>query len=127
MFTNGRCEFKDLAESEGRVTGKVEGNFMRGLYASVTLETEKRFKYADEIIRLNQAIDDAKEQKLTLSTKLEEIQATNKKFSKEMEDLRGYIAETRKLIQEINSSDPMTIEEALEKLQQMHCLLPCRT
>ena len=114
---NGYCKWVGFSRSGNRVTGRLEGNFMRGLYADVTLETEKRFKYGTEIVRLNQEIEDAEKQKDVLSGDLAKVQSDNEEFSEEMKSLRGYIAENRKIIDEITSSDPMTIEDALARLQ----------
>ena len=40
-----------------KVSGKVTGRFMRGIYASVTAYTQKRIKYADEIQKLRKEIE----------------------------------------------------------------------
>ena len=39
--TNGHCEWKDFKQTEYEVSGKVKGEYFRGLYASVELETMK--------------------------------------------------------------------------------------
>ena len=43
-WTNGHCRWKVYIQEVNRVHGVVEGNFMRGLYASITLETKKKEK-----------------------------------------------------------------------------------
>ena len=41
-WTNGHCRWKEFIQEGNRVHGVVEGEFMYGLHASITLETKKK-------------------------------------------------------------------------------------
>ena len=46
-WSSGMVNWKDEVSSKSRLKGVVVGQFMRGLYANITIETQKRMKYKD--------------------------------------------------------------------------------
>ena len=97
------------------VKGKVTGQFMRGLYASITLEIKKEDKYADSICDLTKKIEILQDRKKEVENDIDHISADNKECKKEIKLLRHYISEKRRHIEQ-NSSDWMTLEEAQKRL-----------
>ena len=91
---------------------------MRGLYASVMIETTKKIKYKREITAYTQKISDAEKEKKDYTEELDAIRSKHNDFSKEVDDLRAYIKEKRKILRTI-PSDPMTIDQAGKKLSEL--------
>ena len=124
-WTNSHCKWKDVEQSiEERknvkyhiVSGAVEGEFMRGLYASVTLLTEKRMKYALDIAHLQEQIATLESEYANISDHLKDISACNVECESEIDSLRQFIKERRKRMEEI-SYEWMTVEQAKIRLQE---------
>ena len=118
-WTNGKCEWNEVEETMEVgyyvVKGKVTGQFMRGLYASITLEIKMEDKYADSIRDLKKRIEILQDRKTEVENDIDHISADNKECKKEIKLLRHYISEKRRHIEE-NSSDWMTLEEAQKRL-----------
>ena len=53
-----------------RVHGTVQGEFMQDLHASVTLETERRIRYADDIARIKREITEKKAERARVAEKM---------------------------------------------------------
>ena len=117
-WTNGRCKFKDITETTRSVKGKVEGKFMRGVYASVTIYTQKRQKYAREIIRLHNEISTAKKNLEAAKVKRDKFKEKHNEHIKEIKLLEDYIEKKNRETDKL-SSDLMTIEEAKSRLKEL--------
>lgn len=117
-WTNGHCEWKDYEETKHSVKGKIEGEFMRGIYASLTLQASKRNKYAKEITSLRQQIGELEKHRQSLKEHLNEIRERYKEYTDDIKLLEQFIEEKRVLITAL-MSDYMTLEEALGRLDKL--------
>ena len=117
-WTNGKCEFKEIIETSTSVKGKVEGKFMRGIYASVTIYTEKRQKYASEISELDSIIAKTRTRLEVAKAQREQFKKEQKEHSKEMQLLEEYIKENSNEAEKW-SSNQMSIEEAMSRLEEL--------
>ena len=120
-WTNGKCDFKEIVQTSHAVRGKVAGQFMRGIYASVTLYTEKKKKYADDIGYL-------KKQLVIKNTNLTRCRAEWKSFRKEHAEkleeiklLQDYI-DKRRVVATKCRSDYMTMEDAMLRLEELQTM-----
>ena len=122
-WTNGKCEwvsYKVSSEKMGEEVkhcfhGRVQGYFMRGVYASVTLLTEKRIKYAQEIADLKEKegilVKQLKEQK----HKLDAVYKSRMENKTKIDSLQVIIEETRRII-ERTRCPWMTVADAKKRL-----------
>ena len=116
-WTNGHCQWKEYIQEANRVHGIVQGNFMRGLYASITLETKKRIKHAKDIEDLKEAIKSSESELHNAEVAEEECREKHSKFASEISDLKKFIEEKRKMI-DCLSVDTMTLEQAKARLEK---------
>ena len=117
-WTNEKCEFKQIVQTSHKVKGKVVGEFMRGIYASVTAYTEKRIKYADEIKELKKEIETKNKNLAECKEGWEEYRKAHEGKSEEIELLEKYIAQ-RHVAAEKCLFDLMTIEDAAIRLEEL--------
>ncbi|XP_011404854.1 PREDICTED: uncharacterized protein LOC105313259 [Amphimedon queenslandica] len=117
-WTNGRCEFKVLDQTPYTIKGTIEGEFMRGIYASVTAYTEKRIKYTGEIEELKKKIKTKNENLIECKKAWEKCRVEQKEYLEEIKLLEKYIAQRHVAAQKCRS-DIMTIEEAAIKLEEL--------
>ena len=120
-WTNGRCELEDRLQTTDTLEGVVHGKFMRGLYASITLETKKCMKYQGEIMQLK---EDLKVTKMFCSEQEKELLGYRddyKEYIAEIKSFENFIEQKRKLIIKL-SNDKMSIDEAYERLQELQKL-----
>ena len=117
-WTNGECHWKDYKEDPFCVRGSLEGKFMRGIYASLTLLTTKKLKYETTIEQLN--TDAQKERDLLekLQKECDEIRDEHKEHEATLKLLHDYIEQKREVIKTL-SSNFMTIDEAQKRLRKM--------
>ena len=114
-WTNGHCEWNDFVQTKYGVEGKIEGKFMRGIYASLTLLASKRKKYAKEITSLRQQITAVEEQRQYLKEHLNEVRDRYKEYTADIKLLEQFIEEKRVLIN-VLVSDYMPLDEARTRL-----------
>ena len=113
--TNGHCEWVDYKKiDEYSVTGKVIGEYFRGLYASVELETEKRHMHQPEITSIKEEIHRDKQHRLSLEKRLKDIQNEYDEHKNEIELLTQYIEMNRMKIKE-SSDIYMSLDEARKR------------
>ena len=117
-WTNEKCQFKEITQKPDAISGKIEGKFMRGIYASVTAYTQKRIKYADEIENLKKKIETKKKILTECKDKWEDYRAEQKENVEEIELLEKYIAQ-RRVAAEKCRSDLMTMEDAATRLEEL--------
>uniref|UniRef100_A0A1X7TW88 AIG1-type G domain-containing protein n=1 Tax=Amphimedon queenslandica TaxID=400682 RepID=A0A1X7TW88_AMPQE len=117
-WSNQKCEFKEIAQTAKSIKGKVEGRFMRGIYASVTAYTEKRIKYADEIADLNRRLKREKEFLIDHNRDRDKYQKEHAKKKEEIELLKECMNETKADAKKC-CLDFMTIEEAMARLDEL--------
>ena len=117
-WTNGHCEWSDLEQTKYSVKGKVHGEFMRGVYASLTLLASKRKKYAKEITSLKQQINEVEKHRQSLKEFLNEIRDRYKEYTADIKLLEQFIEEKRVLINAL-VSDYMPLDEARMRLKRL--------
>ena len=97
--------------------GEVHGSFMRRVSASVTLQTEKRIKYASEIAKQKETCKSLKKEIHLLDDDLEEIRKCNVECEVQIRQLQENIkhqkAQLRKIFQQW-----ITVNEAKERLRK---------
>uniref|UniRef100_A0A1X7TQK2 Uncharacterized protein n=1 Tax=Amphimedon queenslandica TaxID=400682 RepID=A0A1X7TQK2_AMPQE len=118
MWTNGKCEFKDIVKTSHTISGRVEGRFMRGLYASITVYTKKRIKYADEIAELKRNIAEKEKNITQCKADSKNFKELHRERFKEIELLQQFINERRIEVKKC-LSDLMTMEEAMARLDEL--------
>uniref|UniRef100_A0A1X7UKH9 AIG1-type G domain-containing protein n=1 Tax=Amphimedon queenslandica TaxID=400682 RepID=A0A1X7UKH9_AMPQE len=117
-WSNGKCEFKEIVQTSHTVTGRVEGNFLRGIYASVTAYVEKRIKYAEEIKDLRKELRAENTNLTRCNSEWEDFRKLHKEKLAEIELLEKYIAE-RRVAAKRCCSDLMTMEDAVARLEEL--------
>lgn len=119
-WTNGKCKFImfDETSSKRSLRGKVEGEFMRGIYASITANTEKRQKYAKNIMELKAEIEVVTKKREEYEEARVKMQERYQEHIKQIEILQKYIAEKGKEIQD-RSMNYLTVDEALARLDEL--------
>ena len=117
-WTNGKSEFKDIVATSHEVRGRVEGNFMRGIYASLTVYTEKRIKYAHKIQELADKIREKNMDLKKCKEEWKEFQKLHKDKEEEIELLQKYIEDRRDVAIKLHSN-LMTMEDAIKRLEEL--------
>ena len=118
-WTNGHCEWKDLEEYHNGIKGVLEGEFNRGLYAELRIETTKRIKYAHEIQSTHSKILTTDQLLTELGESLSDLEFSNVDYNNEIESLTAYIKECNKR-KELYQQLYMTIEEACKRLSSVY-------
>ena len=116
-WTDGHCHLK-IDRTTHAVSGRVEGELMRGLYASITTYTEKRIKYAHNIEDLKKRIVIENANLTQRRAELEDFQNAHKENLKEIGLLQDYMAERRADATKCRS-DYMTMEDAISMLEEL--------
>lgn len=112
-WDNGQLTWKDFGWSRdpGRAYGKVTGKWFRGLYANLTLLTEKRIRHREEIKSLEQNL---KMQEMNLEksqSDVKEFKEMHSIYQADIDLLHQYI-KNRSIKKEKLLVDPIPIEEA---------------
>ena len=115
-WTNGHCKWQDYDQTAHRVRGKVKGEFMRGVYASLSIETFKSHKYEREIAVLRQQIDRAEKHKRALSQHLNEIRERFREYTEDIKLLEKFIAERGIMIKQLDTNY-LSLDEARKRLK----------
>ena len=116
-WTNGRSDWKDLHQYYNGIKGVLEGNFNRGLYAELRLETTKRIKYAEDIKSIQAQISTTEKELREANDHLVHLERSNSMYKKEIKNLEMYIQEASKK-KEVYQQVYMTIEEACQRLNE---------
>ena len=118
-WTNGKCEWKEEEKTEKHYKAILQGNFMRGLYASVTLKTTKRDKYAADVAILRKRVSDKRKRIEGIEELLKEIRKEHNEFLDEISDLNRHLnaclEQTRAL-----STIYLSLEEAEDRLRRVY-------
>ncbi|XP_011408234.1 PREDICTED: uncharacterized protein LOC105315327 [Amphimedon queenslandica] len=117
-WTNGNSKFIEVTTTPKSIKGKVKGNFMRGIYASVTAYTEKRIKYAEEITELEGKIAKEKDSFEKCKKGWDEFRKLEREKSAEIELLEKCFDE-RNIEAAKCCSDFMTLDEAMTRLDEL--------
>ena len=119
-WDNGHLEWTDFRWSKdpGHASGKVEGTWFRGLYANLTLLTEKREKFKEEIRSLKRDLEIQTTKLKDLTEDLAKSKLEESRYKKEIDLLYGYIEE-RSERKEYLMADPIPIEEAYKRLADL--------
>ena len=118
-WDNGHLEWVEfsLDEKNGTAHGKVQGEWFRGLYVSLTLLTEKRVMHKEEITRLNKERKSYEKSLEQSTSALDKYKRKHSKHSEEIDLLNIYMQEQNENKEHL-TADYMTIDEACEKLEQ---------
>ena len=117
-WDNGHCKWKHVNEDDYQVKGKLEGQFMRGIYARITVKTSKRIKFATEIQILQNDIARERQQMTTLKVQREQFGIKHREHIKQLELLQRFIDKRREDIKAL-SREYLSIEEAEGRLKEM--------
>lgn len=117
-WSNGNCVWKDLEKYHNGIRGRLEGQFMRGLYAELRLETTKRIKYAEEVKSIRSEIDHTETLLHEVDKGLIELESSKMRHHKQIKDLIAYIQE-RNERKHSYTQIYMSIEEACDRLKKM--------
>ena len=88
---------------------------MRGLYASLSLESTKRDKYATEIAILQEGVSDKQKRLEDIEKALSEIRKEHDEFLDEISDLNQHLNECLKQIRAL-STNYLSLKEAKDRL-----------
>lgn len=122
IWTNGRCKWKAVERTEKRYRARVEGRFMRGIYTTVTLQTTKRDKFADDVATLSAEITEKQRRRDAIESSLSVLRNDHTDFTVEIAELSRYIAERREQLRKI-CKEYMTLEEAHKRLGNLELQL----
>ena len=111
-WTNGKCTFEDT-QTKHELQGKIVGQFMRGLYASIALETRKREKYKEKIKELKDELEKKERERGEIEKDLCKYidDDQHKGYREEIDQFKNFVKEQRKSIIK-HSNKKMTIDEA---------------
>lgn len=118
-LSNGNPEWVFTNKKDYAVKGTVEGHFMRGLYAKLTLNTKKKTKYEAEILANKKNKETNEKLKKKIQTEIDELQQNQAEHEKEVNLLLSYIKERRNAITML-SIENLTIEDASTRLDQLN-------
>lgn len=121
-WISGHCRWKEYEQTDFKVRGMVEGKFMRGIFARLSLETMKRTKFETEISSLQKKIMEEERKKTPLLRNLDMIKANYKEHAETISLLEAFISEKRKLITEL-ANDYLSLEEAQRRLRELELAL----
>lgn len=115
-WTNGHCSLVyEVSDDKKRVTGTLHGYFMRGLYASITLEAIKKIMFASDITQLCENIAEKERKCLYIRHQADkEIETVDETIKL----LQTFHDEKRELIKKL-SVHFMTVEEAESELKEL--------
>ena len=119
-WDNGHLKWKDfqLNKEKGEARGKVEGQWFRGLYANLTLLSQKRVVYKGEIKNIKDELTSSEEELTRKTKRLADHEAKHIKHKREIDLLNQYI-QTRNARKEQLMVDPITIDEAHKRLEEL--------
>ena len=117
-WTNGKCKLEDKIKTENTLQGIIIGEFMRGLYASIALETKKRLKYEKEIRELKVNLKTTSDESAKKQEELRGYSVQYERFRNEIQLFENFIENKRQLIIKL-SNEKMSIDEAYQRLQQI--------
>lgn len=117
-WDNGNLEWKGLRvfREANAIIGTVRGRFWRGLYATITIKTYKRHKYADAVCNLNSKKQEAVAAYDAKTALLERCRQEEKEYRDEIHLLQKYIEERNHEKKHL-ASNYMSLGEAEEKLR----------
>lgn len=116
-WANTRCRWQNMVRKPKKVHGVLKGNFMRGLYASITLKTRKKLQFAGEIAKLNGSIEEKKEARTEAGREMVESRNQQKDAHLSIKFLQDFIEEKRERIK-THAGNLMTLEEAKSQLEK---------
>ena len=101
-WTNGHCQFKNVVQSGRTVSGVVEGEFMRGMYARITLLTRQDYKFAKRIVELKQQIAMKEREQCEKQRELQASIEHHTSTTESIKLLQSFIDEKTKRIDELS-------------------------
>ena len=120
-WDNGRLKWKEFqwSKDSGRAYGEVVGEWFRGLYATVTLLSEKRVKYKIDVKSCKKKLAEKKEEHARVKEFINRDRSLQEEHRQlEIELLNSYIEKRNKRKDNI-SADFMSIEEACKRVAEL--------
>ena len=118
MWKNSPAEWKDVKKEDYKVSGSLQGQWMRGLHASVTLETKKRTKYANEIAKMKEELEELEEKLKALQEEAKEYNQRHIDFQNEIALLNAYIEERKSAIEKLHINS-MSVAETMKRVVEL--------
>ena len=118
MWDNGHVKWTILKQEKYSISGELEGKFMRGLHAKVTLYIHKRDRYAEDIQNIRSALSDKQRISTLLHQKIEILMEKHDSHAADIERCEEQICRFEDEIKEAER-DTMTVEEAEEMLKNL--------
>lgn len=117
-WTNGSCNFVNLEQTPRRYRAKLRGNFTRHLLAELTLNTQKKFYYANDIKKLKADITFKEKIIQKLKEEAEMNSKSYKEYKAEIERLETFIEERREKIKKLSVMS-MSVEETKLRMKDI--------
>ena len=119
-WDNGHLKWNQFGwnRDPGRAYGKVEGKWFRGLYATVTLLTEKRIKYKCDVDLWKNKLAEKNAAYTRVTVTIDKDRIAQEEHRQEIELLNDYIEKHNKRKDEI-SADHISIEEAYKRRDEL--------
>ena len=119
-WDNGHLKWKEFQWSKdpGRAYGKVEGEWFRGLYATVALLSEKRIKYKRDVKSCRKKLAEKKEEHARVKEFIDRDKSLKEEHQQEIKLLNTYIEKRNERKDDI-SADFMSIEEACKRVAEL--------
>ena len=118
MWKNVEADWIDVQKADYEVSGSLKGQYMRGLHASVTLETKKQRKYAKEIEDMKKILEELNQKLTTLRDDLRTAHQQHQQYQHELKLLEKYIDDRRDEIGKL-SLNSMSTTEAMRRAAEL--------
>lgn len=118
MWKNVEADWIDVQKTDYEVSGSLKGQYMRGLHASVTLETKKQRKYAKEIEDMKKILEELNQKLTTLRDDLRTAHQHYQVYQHELKLLEKYIDDRRDEIGKL-SLNSMSTTEAMRRAAEL--------
>ena len=118
MWKNVEADWSDVQKTDYEVSGSLKGQYMRGLHASVTLETKKHRKYAREIEDMKKMLEELNRKLNTLKDDLRTAHQQHQQYQHELKLLEKYIDDRRDEIGKL-SLNSMSTTEAMRRAAEL--------
>ena len=118
MWKNVEAEWNDVQKTDYEVSGSLQGQYMRGLHASVTLETKKQRKYVKEIRDMKKKLKELNQKLTALQDDHRTAHQQHQQYQHELKLLQKYIDERREDIGKFSLTS-MSTAEAMRRADEL--------
>ena len=117
-WDNGFIDWKSYKESEFGAVGTIHGKFARGLYASVSLHSEKNVVHKERIVALKAQIAEKREALARSKTVIQELKDRRHGFGLQKGEIEARMADKNRE-KETLSAHSLTLQQARERLDTL--------